>query len=506
MTTTSLLLLVVLVVCDALVSRAPLQQRITRLHSVKVAAPPPETIVVTKKKTSIAPLAQQQQPPLALQRLASLAEKTVWTEFGALAASLPDAKNLGQGYPDWSPPQFAVDAYREVAEGPSSTHQYARSAGLPKLCEVLGRRYSTHFERPIDAMREVAVCVGATQALLVSLMSVIQKAGDKVVVLEPCFDLYFGQIRLAGGVPKACKLKYDEEKRDFSIDFDALEKSLRGSRVLIVNSPQNPTGKVFSENDLRRIAILVAQENSERRKRNLGEDELIVISDEVYKYIVLDNDEANHVHFAKFPGVQNNTLTVSSAGKTFSATGWQIGWLVGPTHLVAHAHRILPYLQFCASTPMQAALAVALDEAEKPYLGFPTYYAWLREEYARKRQILKDGLLAANLKPLRATGGFFLLADVQDYLDVIPAKYFEPSPAKAAPVTPDWAFSRWIAHDFGVVAIPASPFFSTSSDSFRFEDDVDLSDRLVRFAFCKADAVLHEAADRLRSLPHPSTK
>jgi len=444
----------------------------------------------------------------------------VWTEFGAIAASLgADAANLGQGYPDWAPPSFAIEAARAVCdETRAPLHQYARSAGLPALCDVLARRYSQHFGRDVDSVSEIAVCVGATQALLVSLMASIQNPGDRVVVLEPCFDLYFGQIRLAGGVPVTCPMRFAEDS-SFSVDFDALRRCLaEGARVLIVNSPQNPTGKVFSGAELRHIADLVAEENRLRQKER--RQSVVVISDEVYKYIVLDND-ASHEHFARF--LPDSTLTVSSAGKTFSATGWQIGWIVGPSPLVSHAHRLLPYLQFCASTPMQAALAVALDRAEDPYRGFSSYYHWLRDEYTRKRLLLVQALSEAGLRPLRTAGGFFVLADVQDYASLVPSKHF------AGDVSLDWAFCRWLALDFGVVAIPASPFFgppkkappsyprgridADDDDALLLDLDEDsaeegalaLSSRLVRFAFCKSDAVLHDAAARLRSLPLASS-
>ena len=450
---------------------------------------------VNGAETLVSPL-EVEETPLALQRLGMLPKKTVWTEFGALAASLPAVCNLGQGYPDWEPPKFAVDAAREVCKGEAAMHQYARSAGLPALCEVLARRYSNHFGRDVDAMSEVSVCVGATQALLVALMALIQREGDHVVVLEPCFDLYLGQIRLAGGEPIACPMEFHENT--FHINFDLLRETVQTARVLIVNSPQNPTGKVFSRDELEAIADIVNEENQQRHRR--GEPKLYVISDEVYKYIVLD-DDADHVHFSKFDGMDDVTFTVSSAGKTFSATGWQIGWIIGSPDLIAHTHRLLPYLQFCASTPMQAALAVALDQADEPYLGHPSYYAWLRDEYSRKRTILLSGLDDADLRPLNTAGGFFVLADVASYIDVIPDRFFYPSPARPAPVTPDWAFCRWLAEDFGVVAIPASPFFH--------DDDKPIASRLVRFAFCKSDALLSEAASRLRTLaslrrcPHP---
>eukprot|EP00633_Aureoumbra_lagunensis_P009278 CAMPEP_0197318298 /NCGR_PEP_ID=MMETSP0891-20130614/50374_1 /TAXON_ID=44058 ORGANISM="Aureoumbra lagunensis, Strain CCMP1510" /NCGR_SAMPLE_ID=MMETSP0891 /ASSEMBLY_ACC=CAM_ASM_000534 /LENGTH=501 /DNA_ID=CAMNT_0042808665 /DNA_START=1 /DNA_END=1506 /DNA_ORIENTATION=- len=443
----------------------------------------------TKKKI------KNRQQPLALKRLESLPKQTVWTEFGALAAELGKSVcNLGQGFPDWAPPPFAAQALLNVAEpeSPVSAHQYARSAGLPALCEVLARRYSRHFNRDIDPATEIAVTVGATQALLVSLMSIIEAPGDEIILLEPCFDLYWGQVRLAGGTPKPVALRADTE-HGLRLDLSALHHALFTAKALVVNSPHNPSGKVFTQSELEAIAQLVADENERRREANISP--VYLISDEVYKYIVHD-PSVSHVHLASLRAIQDVTLTVSSAGKTFSATGWQIGWIVGPRHLLKHAHRILPYLQFCAATPIQTALVSALDAADLPYRGHDSYYDWLRIEYARKRNILFNALNEANLPTLPASGGFFLLADMQMYTNYIPPHYFE-SEDNAPSVSADWAFCRWIARDFGIIAIPASPFFDAAKPA---ADDPGLSQRLVRFAFCKSDDVLKDAASRLRRL------
>lgn len=440
-------------------------------------------------------------PPLAAPQGAALrrlpgggVQPTVWSEFGDLArrvdADFPGGvANLGQGFPDWAPPGFVKAAAVTAASDDSpSAHQYARSSGHPPLVEVLARRYSAHLGRELDAFGEVAVTVGATQALLVALTAVLD-AGDEVVLPEPFFDLYVGQVALAGGVVAPAPMEVDGDG-EWRLSAAVLAGAITPrTRCLIVNSPHNPTGKVFSRDELEEIATIVRAENECRRSAAPdGSDDLVVIADEVYKYIVHDA-AASHVHFAALPGMADVTLTVSSAGKTFSATGWQIGWIVGPNRLVSSCQTLLPYLQFCAPTPMQAALATCLDEADAPYEGAPTYYAWLEREYGRKRGVLAAALRAACVEPLPSAGGYFVVGDVSDLLHLVPAEYFARSDAAGAPVADDWAFCTWLAEQHGVIAIPASPFFSDAP-----------ARPLVRFAFCKTDAVLAVAAARLAAL------
>ena len=286
-------------------------------------------------------------------RLEGTGKPTVWSEFGALAAET-GAVNLGQGFPDWQPPEFVVEqAHAALREG---YHQYTRPAGHPSLVEVLATRYSAHLQRQVDPMAEVAITVGASQALYLTLQALIDP-GDEVVVLEPAFDLYYGQIMLAGGKARPVALSADEEARRWTLDEPALSRALTPrTKLLILNSPHNPTGTVFTRAEMEQIAELV------RSHANL-----LVISDEVYKYTVYGTG-ASHVHFASLPGMFDRTVTLSSAGKTFSITGWQAGWCVGPPRLIKPIQLLLPFVQFCVSTPMQQALSRVLSLAEQPYV------------------------------------------------------------------------------------------------------------------------------------------
>eukprot|EP00629_Pelagomonadales_sp_RCC1024_P003090 CAMPEP_0119259218 /NCGR_PEP_ID=MMETSP1329-20130426/120_1 /TAXON_ID=114041 /ORGANISM="Genus nov. species nov., Strain RCC1024" /LENGTH=481 /DNA_ID=CAMNT_0007258583 /DNA_START=104 /DNA_END=1546 /DNA_ORIENTATION=+ len=455
-------------------------------------ASPPQPKAATLDTAEVAASTENNanRPPrsAALRRLAadaSEAKTTVWEEFGDLARRMDESDkfdggvaNLGQGYPDWAPPAFVKAGLRNAASDESASgHQYARSAGHPPLARVLARRYSAHLGGKVDAFGEVAVTVGATQALLVSLLALVGR-GDEIVLPEPFFDLYLGQAWLTEGVVKPVPMALDASK-EWRLSTESLKAAINPrSRVLVVNSPHNPTGKVFDREELEDIAAVVAAENAGRAPG----DELVVIADEVYKYIV-HGAGVEHVHFASLPGMRDCTLTVSSAGKTFSATGWQVGWIVGPEQLVAPCQKLLPYLQFCAPTPVQAALATCLDAADAAYEGFPTYYAWLGHEYARKRRVLAEALTAACIEPLPSQGGYFIVGDVSTLLQLTPAEYFADGAAD------DWAFCRWLGEEHGVVAIPASPFFSERPER-----------PLVRFAFCKTDDVLELAAGRLKAL------
>jgi len=210
----------------------------------------------------------------------------------------------------------------------------------------------------------------------------------------------------------------------------------------------------------------------------------------VYKYTVYDTG-SQHTHFAALEGMFERTVTLSSAGKTFSITGWQAGWCIGPASLIKPIQLLLPFVQFCVSAPIQHALAKVLTRADEPYEGHPSYYDYLTAKYRAKRQILEEGLRSAGLHPMAGQGGFFLMADTSDL--TVPTKYLEETTA-AAPngVTRDWALCRWLAYEAGVIAIPVSPFFSPPNKH--------LAANYVRFAFCKSDETLQEACRRIEAL------
>jgi len=295
-------------------------------------------------------------------------------------------------------------------------------------------------------------------------------------------------------------LQFAEEGRKFSLDAAAFREAIGPqTAVVIVNTPHNPSGLALSRDELEAIADVV-RENPH----------VSVISDEVYKYMIFDPPDISaedsvedlptgHVHFAALPGMWDRTLTVSSAGKTFGVTGWQIGWIVGARHWLEPIHRYMPNMQFCAPTLMQRALRSVLDLASEPYRGESNYYSWLRDEYSRKRLLMVSALEIAGVHTVESNGGFFLLADVRSLCGVS-GPLGDVWSAVAQPGEPqDWTFCRALAAKLGIVALPMSPFFGDRASG-------SIRDRFVRFCFAKTDDTLAEAAKRFRQLKgHPTT-
>jgi len=370
--------------------------------------------------------------------------------------------------------------------------------------------------------------------------SVHSPPGDEVILFEPYFDLYVSQIKLAGGIPKFVPLTfkpYDESPNVISggewvLEPENLNKAITDkTRAIILNSPHNPTGKIFTRDEMQSIADAVT---------NIANDDCVVLSDEVYKYIVhaAPKDELNkeestefekkididgdhglgyqpticqgHVHFASLPGMGERTLTISSAGKTFSATGWQVGWAIGPEHLMAPIHQLLPYVQFCASTVIQEAVARTLPKADLPYEGYDNYYEHLKAMYTRKRDLLGSALNEAGFAipdyDRTPGGGFFIFARIgKDIANSIPKDrllaYNAAAPGNVA--RQDWALCQWMAEEKGVLCIPASPFFS--ENCVKGEDGQPLSDQFVRIAFCKTDDTIQAAATALMKIRDEET-
>jgi N-succinyldiaminopimelate aminotransferase len=362
---------------------------------------------------------------------------TIFTEMTALAART-GAINLGQGFPDTDGPDSVIEAAVTALRG--GENQYAPLPGVPALRDaVLAHQRDFYGLEPED----VLVTFGATEAIAAALLALCE-AGDEVVVLEPYYDSYAACIGFAGARRRPVTLR----PPDFALDADALRDALGPrARVLLLNSPHNPTGRVLGRDELFMIAQACV------------EHDLVCISDEVYEHLVYDGQ---HIPPATLPGMAERTLTVSSVGKSFSFTGWKIGWCSGPAELVAATRTVKQYLSFAGGTPLQLAAAAALS-------GARGYLSELRDELRAKRDQLRTGLAAAGLRPLPSAGTYFVNADVGS--DAV-------------------SFCRTLPERCGVVAIPTGVFY----------DDKAAAPTLVRFAFCKRDATIAEAAERLATL------
>ena len=374
--------------------------------------------------------------PRGARRLEGLGT-TIFTEMTALAVRT-GAINLGQGFPDTDGPAAVIEGAVAALRG--GENQYAPLPGVPALRDaIFEHQRSWYGLEPEDLL----VTFGATEAIAAAVLGLCDP-GDEVIVLEPYYDSYPATIAFAGAVRRPVTLR----PPDFAIDVDELRAAVGPrTRMLLLNTPHNPTGRVLSRAELGAVADVCI------------EHDLVCISDEVYEHLVYDGE---HVPPATLPGMAERTLTISSVGKSFSVTGWKIGWCSGPAELVAATRTAKQFLTFAGGTPLQHGAAVAL--------GLPaTVLSELRDSLARKRDMLRRGLAAAGLAPLHSAATYFVNADVGS--DAI-------------------EFCRSLPERAGVVAIPTSVFY----------DDKDAARSLVRFAFCKRDEVIAEAARRLAAL------
>ncbi|MCC6909465.1 MAG: aminotransferase class I/II-fold pyridoxal phosphate-dependent enzyme [Phycisphaerales bacterium] len=376
-------------------------------------------------------------------RLASYGT-SIFTEMTRLANE-KGAINLSQGFPDFDGPEFvrnaAIDAIR------AGHNQYARMSGVPPLNNALASRWQRLTGQAIDPDTQVSVTNGCTEAIAATCLGLLNP-GDEVITFEPYYDSYRPCIEISGGVPVVLTLAAPM----FSLNRDAFEAAITPrTRAVIINTPHNPTGKVFSRDELTFVAEMCIRHN------------LIAITDEVYEHLVF---EGQHVRLATLPGMAERTITLSSVGKTFSLTGWKIGWAIASPDLSRCVRSGRQFLSYSVATPLQHAAAAAVS-AGSEYLD-----AFLRE-YRQRRDLLCEALEEIGFVVYRPAGTYFVLADHTPF-----------------GFADDRAFCAHLIDEIGVAAIPPTPFY----------DHVEFGKPLVRFAFCKRLETLNAAIDRLRKL------
>jgi len=380
-------------------------------------------------------------PPL--QTKLPKVETTIFTVMSALAAER-NAVNLGQGFPDFNCDPQLVDAVTDAMK--QGLNQYPPMTGIAPLREAVAAKIAALYQHTYDAASEITITAGATQAIITAILAVVHP-GDEVMVLEPCYDSYVPNIELAGGVPVRVPLTPGTFRPDFGKIAGAITSR---TRAILINSPHNPSGTVWSEQEMLQLQELLAP------------TAILLISDEVYEHMVFDGRQ--HQSAARFAGLAARAFIVSSFGKTYHVTGWKVGYVAAPAALSAEFRKVHQFNVFTVNTPVQHGLAA--------YLQDPTPYRQLPAFYQRKRDLFREGLKRTKFRLLPGEGTYFQCVDISDVSELREAE-----------------FCKWLTSDIGVAAIPLSAFYGNGFDQ-----------RVVRFCFAKKDETLQSALQRLAKL------
>lgn len=374
---------------------------------------------------------------------------TIFTEMTNLANQF-QAVNLGQGFPDFPTPTWLKEAAQAAIT--QDINQYAPAMGRMRLRQAIADKVARHYGLMVDPVSQILVTHGATEAIFATILGLVD-VGDEVILFEPTYDSYVPATRLAGGIP----IYYPLRPPHWQIDFAALAQLFTTkTKLLILNTPHNPTGKCFSGHELEQIGQLCRQHN------------VLILADEVYEHILFDG--LTHTPIATLPELFQRTVTISSLGKTFSCTGWKVGWIIAPPELIEGCFRTHQFMTFCGAAPLQEAAAIALERADAL-----DYYAELTEMYQQKRDFLVAVLQEIGLRPIVPQGTYFVMGQID-----------------GLGFADDLTFCRHLTQSIGVAAIPPSAFYHNPSDGAT----------LARFAFCKSPQTLQEAAQRLKKLQH----
>lgn len=380
---------------------------------------------------------------------------TIFTVMSALATE-HQAINLGQGFPDFPCDRKLIESVNEAML--ADHNQYPPMIGIPKLRQEISQKIQNLYDHRYDADTEITITAGGTQGILTALLACVSP-GDEVIIIEPAYDSYRPSIELAGGIVKAVSLQAVRDENgqvsSYEIPWDALASSINPkTRLIMINSPHNPTGMVWSVADLDRLALLVK------------DTEALILSDEVYEHMVYDG--AQHHSVASHPALAARSFLISSFGKTYHVTGWKVGYVAAPAALSREFRKVHQFNVFTVNTPMQFGLASYLSEASH-YLNLPQFYQ-------AKRDFFRAGLEATRFKLLPTPGTYFQCADYSK-LNIPQAKLSEAD------------FCQWLTKEIGVAAIPVSAFYERPTES-----------GVIRFCFAKQEQTLANALERLQKL------
>ncbi|XP_076918098.1 uncharacterized protein LOC143578388 [Bidens hawaiensis] len=382
------------------------------------------------------------QHPLQVAKRLEKFKTTIFTQMSSLAIQ-HGAINLGQGFPNFDGPEFVKEAAIQAIK--DGKNQYARGYGVPDLNSAIAYRFHKDTGLTVDPEKEITVTSGCTEAIAATILGLINP-GDEVIVFAPFYDSYEATLSMADAKITCITLRPPH----FALPIEELKSKVsKNTRAFLMNTPHNPTGKMFTREELDQIASLCI------------ENDVLVFSDEVYDKLSFEMD---HISIASLPGMYERTVTLNSLGKTFSLTGWKIGWAIAPTHFIWGVKQAHSYLTFATSTPMQFAAATALRAPD-------SYYEELRKDYKAKKEILVAGLKSVGFNVYPSSGTYFVVVDHTPF-----------------GLPDDVAFCEYLIKEVGVVAIPTSVFYLDPSEG----------KNLVRFTFCKDEETLRNAVARMK--------